>query len=458
MSKQEIDIRPDTHVIDSLIHTEITTAEALSELVDNSFDADARVVRISFDRGVLEILDEGRGCDDIGAMLALGKHRPSSTTKMGRYGVGLKNATCGLGDWLEIETKRARRTVSSCELSWGALRASGNWKLDAEVSPNDTDEHGTCIRIGRMRGTARWSVVGEELAYRFAPALWSGRQIFLLEEEVDAWSLPAEKPEIDVEQTGDERGFRLRLWMLEKPQDKSPFVYAYEHRIMCGNSEPCGEFSPGARFFAFVELFGTWPLLKHKDGLRKSKESEWLYEELHDACLPVFERLAAHDEQIETERIEQDLAEAFGYRIGRENRDPAKHEAGAVAPANTEARRRVAAKVSGKGDVKERPLNAPRRGFGYRIEPLPGGIVGSVDVNGKRISVTLNSEHAYVAACKQDADIRSLKALVVLLVSNQQAVAEDDGQRWLKFDPNARGANGRFIDAVSDILGRISAR
>src|SRR6187399_271326 len=76
-------------------------AAVLSEIVANSWDADSPIVRISIDgkRGVIEVVDEGRGMDidDVNSRYlnvgydkrkTEGTKSPGNRTLMGRKGIG----------------------------------------------------------------------------------------------------------------------------------------------------------------------------------------------------------------------------------------------------------------------------------------------------------------------------------------------------------------------------------
>jgi hypothetical protein len=69
----------------------LTLAKASAELVDNSLDAGARLVRIIINKemNVLTFSEDGVGCVDIEALMRMGK-RVAFEGAIGRYGIGLK--------------------------------------------------------------------------------------------------------------------------------------------------------------------------------------------------------------------------------------------------------------------------------------------------------------------------------------------------------------------------------
>ena len=79
---------------------------AFSELCDNSFDADATRIDIAFSKsGEIYVEDNGVGIKDIGLAMALGSHVPRSTTSLGAFGVGLKDAACWFWGTMKLETR-----------------------------------------------------------------------------------------------------------------------------------------------------------------------------------------------------------------------------------------------------------------------------------------------------------------------------------------------------------------
>lgn len=104
-------------------------------MIDNSLDANATTIRIREDDGDLVISDNGDGFDDIKSAFTLGES--SKDGKIGRYGVGMKDASI----------RYSRRTVISsrgreCSCDWEAA-LSGEYN---PISPyNLSDGVGTDI-------------------------------------------------------------------------------------------------------------------------------------------------------------------------------------------------------------------------------------------------------------------------------------------------------------------------
>lgn len=170
-----------------------TPAGAFSEFVDNGFGkgrGDANTVFISHDQKnrMIQVLDNGRGMDQIGRLFQLGNTIGRTPGDIGLYGSGGTMALLWLGKAVEIWTLRAGR-VNHDRVIWKHyFKAdsfpviSDEWK-QANISNTPTElleaGHGTLIRIQLLDERVFYRHnVQRDLASTFAPAIRHGKQLF----------------------------------------------------------------------------------------------------------------------------------------------------------------------------------------------------------------------------------------------------------------------------------------
>ncbi|HUT11596.1 MAG TPA: ATP-binding protein, partial [Thermoguttaceae bacterium] len=175
-----MDISPDPASLYSLQNANLNWLNILAELIDNSFDASASRVVIQFGPGKrVAIEDDGVGCKEPEVMLRLGGRLQHSGTRLGRYGVGLKDAA----GWLWGRTKITTTCGGVKRLfgvNWDGLAKQTDWTIDDPVcSENGSMKSGTqveCSHITKALPKDYGRLIAE-LGFTFTPGLLDGRQI-----------------------------------------------------------------------------------------------------------------------------------------------------------------------------------------------------------------------------------------------------------------------------------------
>ena len=106
-----IDAPPDPNVVESLRDMGYSTETAVADIIDNSIDAQATIIRVSIFQEAtgeveLNIYDNGCGMDEptlINA-LTLGKTREEQG-RLGKFGMGLKTASTSMGRIVSVITR-----------------------------------------------------------------------------------------------------------------------------------------------------------------------------------------------------------------------------------------------------------------------------------------------------------------------------------------------------------------
>jgi hypothetical protein len=177
------------------------TGAALSELIDNSFEADAREVRVEIavnpdnkeEIVSIEISDDGCGMssDTIEAALQFGgSSRFGSRKSTGRYGMGLPNSSVSQARRVDVYSWQHKGTPLWSYLDVDQI-AEGKCKVIPRPVPKDlpykivpiTPSHGTvilwrqCDRLNPRRPASLVHRLHKELGRVFRFSLWKGLRV-----------------------------------------------------------------------------------------------------------------------------------------------------------------------------------------------------------------------------------------------------------------------------------------
>jgi hypothetical protein len=183
-----------------------STAAAIAELVDNAIQADAKNIRILIEDGNdgvrVAVLDDGSGMDSSTLRRALqfgGSKRFADRSGLGRFGMGLPNASVSQARRLDVFTWRAPNACFASNLDVDEISAG---KVDEIPSVRRTalpkwaqewrSFSGTlvtwtrCDRIDNRRVSTVVRKLHEPLGRMFRHFLWKGVKIFINGEKVQA--------------------------------------------------------------------------------------------------------------------------------------------------------------------------------------------------------------------------------------------------------------------------------
>ncbi|HDR4604108.1 ATP-binding protein [Bacillus sp. MHSD_36] len=138
---------------------------AIADLIDNSIDAKATFIDMSFQfkesDGMIVIKDNGEGMseDELQIAMTLGSKDPREKRKvkeLGRFGMGLKTAAFSLGKRLSVLTKQNNQYVERCwDLDY--VSRCNEWRLFKEIPAkvkealdNIEGESGTIVCIDKL--------------------------------------------------------------------------------------------------------------------------------------------------------------------------------------------------------------------------------------------------------------------------------------------------------------------
>lgn len=177
MSKtvRKLNLTPDTSLLAKIGIGNFTVAEAIAELIANSFDArvyntvdnqdiaEPLEVDVTVTNDSISITDNGRGMttEVLEAALTLAKDMDKVTgntrSRMGLFGLGMKSASSSLGKSWTVTTKTAEAAAPlSVTFDLDTFAVEKDWSGELIELDNKSEnplsgyEHGTCIHITKL--------------------------------------------------------------------------------------------------------------------------------------------------------------------------------------------------------------------------------------------------------------------------------------------------------------------
>ncbi len=304
-------ITPDTNIIRSVRDGGLADyTSLLCEAIDNALDAAATEIIISIEPHQITFADNGSGItpDRIPLLFTLGGHGEMTSTRLGRFGMGITSQAIRHGDVLEVETCSTQGFFIA-RVNWREILHTGWLAGDPIPRPYIAGRPtGTEIRITQLRELAELDEekVRFEIAQRFHPALAEHKRIVLNGRSIELIPDPRLTDVIETTITLERgRMVHLRAGMLEEQSKLNQVNIAYNHRVILSRcSLGCGSYAGLTRMFARVQLAGPWHLGQFKDELPDYAERRELSAALYPHLLPLLERCKDVNFSAKLERIE----------------------------------------------------------------------------------------------------------------------------------------------------------
>ena len=420
-----MNITPDQYMLRERIDGQkLTWLEALGELIDNAFDANATQVKLTFQGRSFILEDDGEGTDDLEAMFTFGGHRPRLNTTVGVHGVGFKDASLWLSSDVEVRTTTKTRK-SSVKFSWSDVTMTPDrlWVAPDPKIEEPSGPTGTWVKFHRLRSDRLAPRPGtfDRLALIFMPALRAGRQIVVKRGRPRSkpMTLPVPNEPNLTELVEDEfeiagKSVKIRIGILEancRPAWDG-FAFIYGHRVLEFADLGTGRYSTN-RISGLVHLSRGWKVARNKDDITANKNE--LAEAIYSRCKFLFQKAELLSEEIESTQIREELESLIDAAVDNYKREARKgkgDETGTVLPAFTGRQRRRAAAVSDVPGSVDDQSEAPRRKHGIYVKWWRGnedGPVGKVDRLSK--SVSLNTDHPFISSARTIKNIQALYAI-----------------------------------------------
>jgi hypothetical protein len=434
-----IDLKPHPHELEGRARSsDMKWPKALAELIDNSFDAGATRVDIEFGKGrQLVVEDDGAGCSRIEDMLRFGGHHPTATTKVGRYGLGLKDCAVWLWGTTSIATTSKGRSLQF-SVDWEKLKKQGHWKVADPIDNPANGRAGTRILFGAIVRSFPhdYDRLVDELSFLFTPGLLQGRQIVFRSARKTLTAKPYTWPPlVDViEDEWSVRGKTVRLHAgIVKEGHANPkdgFTYCHHHRVILNSALGAGEHSV-RRVCGQIYLGEKWKLSLHKDNLDDDRQVTELAKSIEAKCEAILAKADQQAELVASAAFNRDLNARFQQAVAatkRARRKPRENQTGGAKPTGEGAKHQRATNTQ-DGDGFPDVSKMGRMRIEWE-ESDPVG-VGRVDGAGKR--VCLNERHPRLAQLRSRENVEACLIVAIGLLSDYCIHHEASGQKLMAF-------------------------
>lgn len=421
---------PKPHYLLALRNQALPWWMCLSELIDNSFDHGADRVEIrevSKPRSII-IDDNGKGIECLVSALSIGDSKPTGEQRMGRYGIGLKDAWLSTGEKIDIITTRGDKTK---QLVLDVSDFDDNWIGPDPIELPFNGRKGTCIQLHMRKSRQKpQEDVYEKLSWVFSPGLLQGKQIVRVSSSGRKPLKSRGIPELSeaVQDSFEINGKPVSINIgIIKPGTKmygGPFCFAHLHRIIeCTSLGSKG--MSCQNITGMVVLGDGWQLSKNKNAITDCEEE--LEEEIYKRIHHLLVKADKLSQDIESSQLREELEMLLNAAVGerkRESRESRRESSGTVEPQNTGRTRTRAKEVHDQlpGSVI---TETGKRARGLRLdwEQIQDESIGSYDA--RTNTVRLNVLHSYVKAAKEDQNTMALIPMAVSVLTDWLCTHKD---------------------------------
>lgn len=449
------DFTPRSHLLESHTNNNMPWWQALAELIDNALDANAKRVSMEVAGRSLVVRDDGNGVEDVLSLFRLGEHKKSKSTKLGRYGVGAKDAWLSCSDVMKVVSVRSG-IKTTLQVDYRSLIAN-HWQGDDPQVETTELPGGTTLEFklrSDKRAPQRESL--DTIGWVFTPAIKNGIQLLYGNKHnqrnaIKPFELPLLQDAVDSEFDIDGKMVHIRIGILADGcrMPRGPFWVAHGHRHICsmalgiknGSSEKLG---------GVITLGDGWRLSRHKDDF--TENTDRLEEAIFCRIQAVVEKASSIAETMELASLRTEIQSILDSAIDkvREKRGKGK-SIGSVGPRNTGRQRKNASDVSAmlEGSVEipgSKGKQSRLRGIKFDWRQMDDLSLGSVDAIDSRVS--LNTNNDFVRSLRDDGNAIAQVLCVCSLIADHES-RHNGSQKLLAFEyKDFSQAVGRLVSGV----------
>lgn len=459
-------INYDASVLEALESQPLDWKTALGELIDNSLDAGAARVQITHaGDGVLVVSDDGRGCDDLLRMMTIGKTYGSKGGRLGRYGVGFKEAAIWMAHRVDIRSAAAGM-LHDWQVDWDHVKAN-DWDTGTDPKTGAADatvcakrgllgQRGMSLCFHRLRhrfpGGKNLQPVLEDIGYIFSPAISRGTSIIVTNGKtfsVKPYVWPPLENVVDRKLVVNGKECRLYAGIVPAgTANKYPgFSLTLHHRVIQAATGMGARGYSIGRVTGRVELSDAWRIAKNKTSLVDSDASA-LEEAIFEAIEPMLRVAQMQTDQLVSAALKTELTNLLNRGHAKAKRNGKAGKKGTVVPVGTGRKhKRAACTQPGQSPIP------PRTAGGLTIEfteDVEKGI-GWVDFAGNRIWLCVAHQFVKHAVGQQD------KAALACLASSLYVdhLQREDPKQQQRILPGMADVSDKFTRGITELLAGV---
>jgi len=377
----------------------------LGEGIDNALDAGATEIKIHISDHQVSFRDNGSGItrDRVSSILTMGLHGAMTTSRLGRFGVGIKIQALRTGDIFDVSSISKDGRMQA-HVSWPTLLRSQRWEIpDPRWRPVVAGtQTGTEIVVSELRDAPKVSLgkLRDSIALRFHPALAAGVEIIVNNCRIEIFPEPAMDNVV-------EQNFQwptgcsavLRGGILTGASQLKRVHVGFRHRVIMPTSGlGCGMYSGIDKIFARVQLTGPWHIGQFKDDLPDDKQRQELDDAIHPVLRPLLERCQTRALTARLEKVTEEINNLLPIELARRPR----RQKEASSSGSVKRPRRSGNVDAAKSDAANSPAKSRKPAAGLLIT-----FDGDMEEDGI-VAVDLSARPHRVNLCKDHPDIKRL--------------------------------------------------
>lgn len=270
-------------VIEAARALHLSWFEGFCEHIDNSCDFGASKITITFGEDMVSVEDDGEGCEDLSCLIAPGRHgmpRRNKRARIGRYGVGMKDADMRFANELSIRS-RCEGVEYRASILYQDMIDADSWKVEGEDPEPSTGPSGLKITLRQLLLKKRpdYNNLLESLGSIYGPGINQGEIQIILNTpkkkglHVKAVTIPLSERRDATVEISHRKKIEMYAGFISNQENRSKqgVWIAYGFRVVLEKQSLGLGDKPTPGLYIFCQLSGDWSLGRHKDSLDENE-------------------------------------------------------------------------------------------------------------------------------------------------------------------------------------------